>query len=206
MIEEFFTRGQAEAIICLAGKLEKLVAYGPQGHKFVAIVADGVPIMEGVRFVFKDRGISHFNEIFNYLVASSRQERKFIDLHQLDKLKNESGKRIYIDWRTKTGALGEMLREHDPGCLYAVLSDPEGKADISVTNEDVPKIKFPDNYDEIMDLIGVKVVREPDTELKYLFNFGPKAEAFYTQLYDLIDKFVIEKYGHVNRLVFEEKK
>ena len=206
MIEEFFTREQAEAIICLAGKLEGRIAYGPKGHKFVAVVADGVPIMEGVRFAFKDKGISHLNEIFNYLVVSSKQE--FIDLHQLDRLKKESGKRIYIDWRTKTGALGEILRKHDPECMYAVLSDPAGKADISVTKEDIPKINFPDNYDEIMDLIGIKVDIEKlksGAECRYLFNFGPKSEAFYSQLYSLMDKVGTDRYGRVNRLVFDKK-
>ena len=205
MIEEFFTIEHAEAMANLAKKLEKEVAYGPQGHKFVAIVADGVPVAEGVRFIFKDKGISRINEIFNYLVASSRQE--FVDVYQIDKLKAESGKRIYIDWRAKTGKLGEMLRVNDPGCMYAVLSDPDGKADISATKADVPKIRFPDNYDEIMDLIGIKVDMEKlrsGKESSYLFNFGPKSEAFYNQLYKLIDKVIVEKYGFVNRVRFDK--
>ena len=87
-----------------------------------------------------------------------------------------------------------MVIEKDKDGIYAVLSDPNKKADISATAEEVPKLKLPENYEDTMRLIGVWTEPHTMTGLLKLKAFGGKIDyslietsqsrQFYTELFE----------------------
>ncbi|MCX6774628.1 MAG: hypothetical protein NTY99_00890 [DPANN group archaeon] len=141
------TKEQAKAIVDLANELEQIIT--PE-DVLVGITTDGVPVARGIEYIFKCKGKECRVE---YIGASSKLN--FVDIHKLKWLEEIFDRRIYVDWRTVTGKLGEMLKEKDGESLYAVLSDPNNKADIRATTEDIAKFDFPDDYEQTMKIIGL---------------------------------------------------
>lgn len=183
------TSEQANAIVNLAYGLKDNLT---QQHIIVGITTDGVPVVKGIEYVLSKSGKSCRVE---YIGASSKLD--FIDKRKLDSLKQTSRWRIFVDWRTVTGKLGQMLKASDSGCLYAVLSDRNNKADIRATTEDVPKLDFPEDYKETANIIGLWT--EPHTipgllklkvfggEIKYTVIATEQSKEFYGSLFKSID-------------------
>jgi hypothetical protein len=160
---------QAKAIVDLANTLDQIIT--PE-DVLVGITTDGVPIARGLEHVI----FKYIGKIcrVEYIGASSKFN--FVDTHKLKLLKEMSGRRIYVDWRTVTGKLGEMLKEKDNESLYAVLSDPNNKADIRATTEDVAKFDFPKDYEQTMKIIGLWTEPHTVAGLLKLKTFGGKIE------------------------------
>ena len=198
MIE--LTRPQAQAIVSLAYALAgKLTGK----DVLVGIPTDGVPAVIGLEHSLYKLGHGKFK--IGYVAASSNKEYPFVDMNQLRRLKQTTDRRIFVDWRTKTGSLGQLLRQADSSCVYAVLSDPNGRADMRGTLEDVPKIAFPEDLQQTMRIIGL--MTRPDTlegirsqggNLTYNEQETPESTQFYGKLLMKIDD-IIQSYqseGH----------
>jgi hypothetical protein len=139
-----------------------------------------------------------------YLAASSSGEHRGIDMEQFNKIKTKlkalgfgRNTLIFIDWRTKTGTLGQMLKEIAPDCIYAVVSDPNCKADLRGTTEDIPKVAF-STHEDAMKCLGLFIGRqhslegEPVGPITYKYGETPDCEEFYARLFAKINE-VIEK-------------
>jgi len=133
---KFKAREMAPKIIELGKKIEK----GVPNKKLILIGIDfaGIPITAGLEKAIRKRDI-----IAVSLRASSKKsefdERKFGEI--LTKAKKENRTIVFVDWRTKTGTLGGILKQKmpkDARWKYAVLYDPIKKADIRVSVKEGP--------------------------------------------------------------------
>ncbi len=191
---------QAKAIVDLTLKIQKLTI--SLDHVIVGIPTDGVPIVKGIAYVLKHNGIINGEEkAYSYLAASSKYD--FIDKYRLGELKELNRLLIFIDWHTVSGKLGCMLKENYSNSIYAVLSDPNNKADICATTKDIPKFTFPRDYKETLRTIGMWI--EPNTvedilklqssggEMKYFQRLTEQSKTFYKTLFKKIDEVLLEK-------------
>lgn len=182
---------QARAIAQLAQKIEPFLT--DSKSVLVGIVTDGVPVARGIRYALWQK--SKPCKI-DYLGASSK-DRWWVDHRKLEILKAASETRVYVDWRTKTGTLRQMLELVDPGSTYAVLSNPNNQQNYFATTEDVPKFKFHEDYEEKMKTIGIWV--EPHTLEEAIMQgqeyYEIETDAsmeFYANLFQEIKKFLPE--------------
>ncbi len=104
----------------------------------VGIDFAGIPITAGLERAIKNRDIAAVS-----LRASSKKgefdEQKFSEI--LTKARKENRAVVFVDWRTKTGALGGVLRQKMPKNTpwkYAVLYDPLKRANIRVSVKEGP--------------------------------------------------------------------
>ena len=186
---------QAKAIADLVLKIKNVMTLD---HVIVGIPTDGVPIVKSVAYILKNSGEDSSQKLFSYLAASSKY--KFIDAHRLNAFKLVNRPLIFVDWRTVSGELGNMLKENYPNSTYAVLSDSNNKADICATSEDIPKFDFPANYEGTLETIGLWI--EPHTveellklkstggEIEYSNISTKQSEAFYKNLFEKIDDYI----------------
>ena len=183
------TLEQAKAIVDLADILKPV--FKP-GYLVVGILTDGLPIARGLAHILQPQ-MPEF--VIDFIGASSDEIYPFVDPVQFAKLRSNSAKRIYVDWRTKTGKLGKQLKQVDPDCWYAVLSDPYLKADYRATTSDIFKLDWPSNFPMIQRLIGIATypttldgISQKGGVLDYDRLKNPESEAFYKSLYAALDE------------------
>lgn len=173
---------------------EEINGYG-KDVQLIGIYLDGLPIARAVGHSLKRR----FNKeslVYTVLVSSKLGLVDKPNIEGLCRLGRPGGKRIYIDRRTKTGSLGKMLKELDPDGKYAVLEDPDEKADIRASKETVPWFNWPGRIwgpkvmaERTGPFIGIRVAPTLDGE-GFLYNpvCGEATDVFYKELYERMDR------------------
>lgn len=141
---------QARAIAQLAPKIEKYLI-DPKSA-LIALVTDGVPVARGIRYALWQQNQPCKLE---YLCASTK-DKWWVDSKKLDILKaTYTNNRVYVDWRTNTGTLCQLLRLMDQGSKYAVLSNPSSQQCFCAATDEIPKFDYPTDYEETMKTIGL---------------------------------------------------
>jgi hypothetical protein len=160
--------------------------------QLIGIYLDGLPIARAVNYSIQQRFKKQL-PVDTVLISS---KLGLVDGPKMEQLCITKRKRIYIDRRTKTGSLGKLLKELDPEAKYAVLEDPDKKADISASKETVPWFSWPGRIwgpkvmaEKTGPFIGMRVAPKLDGN-GYFYNqdCGEATDIFYKELYERMDR------------------
>jgi len=124
---------------------------GYKDAKLIGIYLDGVPVSRAVKFLLsKDRFVSIETDT---VLISSRAS--VMDAQKIWQLKNDYPKqtRVYLDRRTQTGKLGEMLKRCDRDAVYAVVEDVGGHADVCGSRDELPWFNWPGSKTDVMRMV-----------------------------------------------------
>jgi len=161
---------------------------GYKDVKLIGIYLDGVPVSRAVKFLMSE---NRFVSIETETVLISSSRANVMDAQKIWKLKNDypDQTRVYVDRRTKTGKLGDMLKRCDSDAVYAVVEDKNGHADVCGSREEVPWFNWPGGKSDVVrmvkktaPIVGVDVkIDEKDKTIAYEEILSLNSIKFYAQ-------------------------